>query len=382
MKSTAILSVSLLVALVFCACRNAEQPLVPSVSAATGTTTTIVSVFEIPAMPATPEQLIPAVLSVERTALILAQRDGTITELHGEEGSRVTKGTVLARMNDEDLRTQLQEAELEVVRSQIQEKQHEALSNVIRSQLEQETALFRDGLTSKRQLDQAQFKLESTEQEVARVRLSTKAAQARVQAIKVEMEKTRLRAPFAGVITRRFARWGSQVVRNDKLFEVSQLGPLELHLQLPADKSSSIKIGTTADVLLSEAGPVVAQARIRRPDVIADAASNARGFVADVLNGNGLLPGQSVYVRLPHGEQTSFVKVPRAVFSSSTELQPGAASQVWIVENAHAISREVIIQAIDGDLVVVAAGLKQGDVVILAPPVRLKAGDALEIKRN
>ncbi|MBD0326694.1 MAG: hypothetical protein ICV68_09695, partial [Pyrinomonadaceae bacterium] len=50
------------------------------------------------------ELLIPASVMVENTAVVLAQREGTITMLRGEEGTRVTKGQVLASFNDEDTR--------------------------------------------------------------------------------------------------------------------------------------------------------------------------------------------------------------------------------------------------------------------------------------
>src|SRR6185436_17820721 len=57
-----------------------------------------VEVFEVTS-PATPvEQIVPAVVSVERTAVILAQRDGVLVELKGDEGARVTKGAVIARL--------------------------------------------------------------------------------------------------------------------------------------------------------------------------------------------------------------------------------------------------------------------------------------------
>src|SRR5437879_5181642 len=60
------------------------------------------------------EQIIPAAISVENTALVLAQRDGIIIQLRGQEGVRVTKGEALAQLNDDDLRSHLRQAELEV----------------------------------------------------------------------------------------------------------------------------------------------------------------------------------------------------------------------------------------------------------------------------
>src|SRR5437879_3885614 len=61
-------------------------------------------------------QLIPAVISNERTAVVLAQREGVLVGLSGQENARVAQGEELARLNDDDLRAQLHQAELEANR--------------------------------------------------------------------------------------------------------------------------------------------------------------------------------------------------------------------------------------------------------------------------
>src|SRR5437867_3572996 len=59
----------------------------------------------------TGDRLIPGALSVEGTAVILAERPGRIISLSGTEGARVRKGQVLARFGDQDQRANLREAE-------------------------------------------------------------------------------------------------------------------------------------------------------------------------------------------------------------------------------------------------------------------------------
>src|ERR1051326_6928782 len=136
------------------------------------------------------EQLIPAAISVENTALVLGQRDGIIIQLQGQEGARVTKGEVLAQLNDDDLRAQLRQVELEVKRLVIEEGEYEALVKVSRSELEQEQTLLQDGLSSKRQVDRAQYKLAVATQELEKTRLANQTAQAKVEAAKIEIGKT------------------------------------------------------------------------------------------------------------------------------------------------------------------------------------------------
>src|SRR6266496_1665756 len=68
----------------------------------------VVHVFDVQPSPHLSEGdlLIPAALSVEDTAIVLAEREGRIVNLRGEEGARVKKDDILAQFNDDDQRSQ------------------------------------------------------------------------------------------------------------------------------------------------------------------------------------------------------------------------------------------------------------------------------------
>src|SRR5438034_9133037 len=89
----------------------------------------VVRVFQAAPSVTRGDTLIPAALSIEGVALVTSQRDGAIAQLRAQEGSRVSKGEVVARLNgDDDLRAQLRQAELEVKRLQVEQRQLEALT--------------------------------------------------------------------------------------------------------------------------------------------------------------------------------------------------------------------------------------------------------------
>src|SRR5205085_795892 len=137
---------------------------------------------------------------VEQTALVLAQRDGILLQVQANEGQRVAQGQVLARLNDDDERAQLRQAELEVQRLQLEEGQYKALVQVNRNELEREQQLAKEGITSKAQVEHAQYQLDASSGEYEKTRLATKAAQARVEAVKLEIAKSVVTAPRADVI--------------------------------------------------------------------------------------------------------------------------------------------------------------------------------------
>ena len=339
-----------------------------------------VEVFEVKSSVAGDELLIPAALSVDGTAIVLAQRDGTVTELRGQEGTRVVKGEVLAQFNDDDQRAHLRQTELEVSRLKVEEQQYEALIKVNRNELEREMSLAKEGLSSKRDVERAQYKVDQATSEYEKTRLATQAAQSRVEAVKIEIEKSTVRAPIAGIITHRHVSLGTSVARNDKLFEISQLSPLEVKFQLPQNEKGRLRPGQLVNLSLVNSGHIVAQARIRRIDPTANATSNTLGYLADVVGGSGLIPGLAVNVRIPRSAVGSTLWIPRAAFPAGADLRSGVASTVLVVDGDRCADRIVGMSTVEGDQVEVSSGLSAGDRVILAPPATLKAGDIVEVR--
>lgn len=342
---------------------------------------TVVHVFEAQASPGATggELLIPATITVEDTAVVLSEREGRIVTLRGQEGARVNKGEVLAVFNDDDQRSQLRQAEIEVNRLKVEEQQYDSLVKLNRSELDRELLLAKDGISSKSDVERAQYKLDQSTHEYEKSRLATQSAQARIESVKLELAKSTVRAPIAGVITRRYVTLGTNVARNDKLFEVSQLAPLEVKFQLPQTERERLSPGQPISLSAAGSNATIATARISRIDPIADATSNTIGYRASLTGGTGLMPGLAVDVHLPRPANNMTYWVPRAVFPASTTLAGGASVTLFTVENERASARTVIIGATEGDQVEVVSGLATSDRVILTPPATMKDGDTVEV---
>jgi membrane fusion protein, multidrug efflux system len=168
----------------------------------------------------------PPSAAVESTAVIVAKRNGIVIWLIGQEGTPVDKGQVIAVLNDDESLARLRQAELEVERMKAEELQCESLVKVNQVELQRLRTLFKDGIVSRRDLDQAQYKFDSARQELEKTRLAIRIAEARVDVAKMESDKANIRAPIAGIITRSYIKLAASVAQGDKLIEVSQLTPL------------------------------------------------------------------------------------------------------------------------------------------------------------
>jgi RND family efflux transporter MFP subunit len=386
MRALPVTAITLLLVGVFAGCTAKPGPLKDSGSAANSTSvkpTVLVQIVEAKPSTATGDLLVPAALSVEVAAMVLAQRDGIISELTAQEGARVSKGQVIAQLSgDDDLRAQLKQAELEVARLDLEQREYTALLKLNRSELDREATLFKQGLTPERDVERAQFKADASSLEVDKTRVAGQTAQAKVVQVKAELDRSTVRAPITGFVMHRFAKLGASVVKNDKLFEITQLAPLEVKFQVPQTEKGGLGPGSVLGLSGVESDQIIGHARIRRIDPVAEAASNTLGFLADVAGGPGLMPGMAINVHVPRRGAGTTVWIPQNAFPTGADVRKGAASTVFVAAGGKCVARAVWINSIDSEQVEIISGLAVGDKVILSPPAELKAGDLVAIKNS
>ena len=112
----------------------------------------------------------------------------------------------------------------------------------------------------------AKYKHDQSLHEYKKTTLATEGARARVEAAKLELQKSTVRAPITGIITRRYVALGTNVARNDKLFEVSKLAPLQVKFQLPQTEKIVPTRGQIVSLSAVNNSQPIATARIRRID--------------------------------------------------------------------------------------------------------------------
>jgi RND family efflux transporter MFP subunit len=327
----------------------------------------------------TGDRLIPAALSVEGNAIVLAERGGHIVSLSGSEGVGIKKGQVIARFDDEDQRTQLRQAEIELSRLKVEEQQYGALLKLRTSELQREQTLVKQGVSSAVNVEQAQYRLEQANHEYEKAKLASANGLVKIRAAQIEIEKSTVRAPITGVIIHRYVTLGSNIAKDEKLFEISKLAPLELKFQMPQHENRKLRPGEIVNLSAVDSDSIIARARIRRVNPVADASSNTFGYLADVISGSGLMPGFAVNVHLPSSGAAISFWIPRAVFPAAADLRSNTSVTLFIADGTKAYARQVTVNSVEGDQVEIVSGLSINDNVILSPPAELKDQDLIEI---
>jgi len=194
---------------------------------------------------------------VENQVDVAALRDGVVVSILAEPNTHVRKGQLLAQLDDRQISADLDAASAKTRSIQADLKNWQAETRVLESDLARAQKLWEAGVFTKETLEHAQYKVEADKFEISRETELLTNAQATERSLELEKEKTRITAPFDGIVARRYVRVGQKVAVSDRLFWVTAVAPLEVKFTLPERFLGKIKNGqaVTVDVADGTSGP-------------------------------------------------------------------------------------------------------------------------------
>jgi membrane fusion protein, multidrug efflux system len=248
-----------------------------------------------------------SVLSVEHQLDVATERDGVVVSVAKDQGSMVSKGDVLGQLDDRMLQTEMVKAHDDLAVAQNNVKYKEAELKAKNAALQRQQQLRAAGLSSQADLEAADFEAKAAEFDMHGWEAMTESSQADIHRIEIEIDQTRLRAPFSGAIVGRYIRQGQEVAKGDKCFRISQLAPLQVQFQVPESAAPRPRQGAAvALVLVSEPNRSLG-ARVVKISPVVDPASDSYNVTAE-LTGKGisdLRPGMAVKVIWPDTAQAA-----------------------------------------------------------------------------
>jgi RND family efflux transporter MFP subunit len=246
-----------------------------------------------------------SVLTVEHQVDLSSQRDGTVTSVAKDEGSVVKSGDILGQLDDRSLQQELIKArdDLKVTQNNLQYKAAELKAKAAAYRRQQ---LLREaGLSSQADLEAAEFEAKGAEYDMHGYEALVESGQAEIHRLEIQIEQTVLRAPFSGVVVRRYVREGQAIAKGDKCFRVSQLYPLQVQFQVSELASPRPTLGAPVNLVLLGATNRSLNAKVVKVSPTVDPSSDSYDVVAQ-LTGSGLSdlrPGMAVRVGWPGTSQ-------------------------------------------------------------------------------
>jgi RND family efflux transporter MFP subunit len=239
-----------------------------------------------------------SVLSVEHEVDVLAKLNGVVIQAPLEESQQVRAGQELARLDDRQLVAQLDKAHADLAAAEANVKYNEAELKAKQANLRRTQQLRQLGLGSEADLDNSDFLEKGAEYDLKAWEAAVTGSHATVRELEVELDQTRIRAPFSGVIAHRYIREGQSVLKDEKCFRISQLSPLQVQFQVPETSGRKPRIGDAVHLaMLGEEGRTL-HARIVKMSPIVDPASDSYDVTARLAGADisDLRPGMAVRV--------------------------------------------------------------------------------------
>ena len=223
-----------------------------------------------------------------------------VAEILTTPGANVRKGELLARLDNRQLTADRDAAAAKARSIEAHIKIWEAAEKVARSDFERSDALWNAKVISKELADHARYQHEAVQFEVERERENLKNAQDTAKSLDLELEKTNITAPFAGIVARRYIHVGQEVSKNERLFWLSATGPLRLKFTLPEAYVGRVKRGTELIVSPPVRAPNESHAaKVVMVSPLVDPSSDTIDVTAELLGRTtGLRPGMTANIRL------------------------------------------------------------------------------------
>jgi len=237
---------------------------------------------------------------VENQVDVAALREGVVVSILAEPNTPVRRGQLLAKLDDRQISADLDAASAKTRSIEANLKNWQAETKVLESDLTRAQKLWEAGVFTKETLEHAQYKVEADKFEINRETELLSNAKSTERSLELEKEKTKIIAPFDGIVARRYVRAGQKVGIGDRLFWVTAVSPLEVKFTLPERFLGRVKNGQTVTVELTDGSSAVRHtAAIRQISPVVDPASGTIEIVAR-LQGSApdLRPGMLTTIHL------------------------------------------------------------------------------------
>jgi RND family efflux transporter MFP subunit len=313
-------------------------------------------------------------------ANIYARASGYISKRNVDIGSRVKAGELLIEITAPELDHQIANAEGTLAQMQASLEQAIANRDLARVTWDRDNPLVQKGWVTAQQGDTDRLTLTARDAAVSVAQANIVAQKAQLQVLNQQKAYQSVVAPFDGVITQRNIDIGSLVQADAAsgtfLFTLMQSDVLRIQLYVPQDEAFGVAPGVEALIRVPEIPGRDFPGKVTR---IADALQpGSRTLLTeiDVPNPDRVLsPGIYCNVELKIPRRTPSLIVPSEAIVFNRD-----GLNVTVVENGVAHIRRVTVVRDFGTTVEVSTGVKDGDQVILNPPVDLTDGHKVEIR--
>jgi RND family efflux transporter MFP subunit len=309
----------------------------------------------------------------QRKAAIASKGTGRLIYLGVVEGDKVKKDQVIGRLEDNDIRAQLEQAKANL-------KLQEADLNDAKNTFDRVKELFEKGLSSQQEYDQA-------EANYNRILASIEVAKAGVQVAEVALENTLIRAPFDGTVLTKNAEvgeivapFGGSTTSKTAVVTIADMKSLLVETDVSESNIEKIKEGRECEITLDAYPEKSYQGYVFKIVPTADRSKATVLVKVGFKNYDSrVLPEMSAKVSfLSEKNENEENQLPVLTIPLSAVDELNGKKIVYLVNDNKAVQKDISTGRLLGNYVEVISGLKEGDEII--DNLNDKIKDGIQVK--
>ncbi len=291
-----------------------------------------------------------ATIEAEEETEVVAKVSGTVEKIMVEEGEYVKAGHILAKLDDEMISVQLEQADV--------------ILRKLENNFERNKDLHNKKLISTEVFQQTKYEYEQQKAAYDMARLN--------------LDYTEIRTPISGVVSSRQIKKGNMVLQNQATFVVSGFDPLIAVLHVPERQLAKLKPGLQAKLSVDAIEKREIDGHIERISPVVDPETGTVKITVETRDPMGRLrPGMFARIKIIYDVHADALKIPKdAIISEDRE------SAVFVVQDSVAYRRNITLGYINTTHVEVLEGLESEDVIVTTGKGSLKDSTKVEIVKQ
>lgn len=319
-------------------------------------------------------------VTTDQDVMVQPQFAGTLS-LYVKRGQNVGRGQVIGRVADGGLRDQYQQALISVSTIKAQLLAAQSNANLARIAYEKQSALWKQKIGSEFQYLQAKTNYEAAQKNISGLQSQVAATQKAADAVKANLAKTAIVAPFSGVIDDVITENGQVVSPGTNIVKLISLGTMRVEAKVPETYLASVRRGTPVKIFLPTLNKTL-NSSVRLVGNYIDPAT--RTFVIEIpisSEGGVVKPNLLAQVHIQDYVNPNAIQVPaQYVYEDAAKRK-----YVFIATNVNgqnAVAKKVVVnvgEKSENELEI-TTGLNAGDVIILDGSKNLTDGQKIKIQ--
>lgn len=285
---------------------------------------------------------------------VRSRASGQVVEILREEGDPVSEGTVLARLDSESARLQVERMEVAY---------HDA-----RRAFERDEKLYKRELLSKERHENSKGQMDRAHTELEQARLN--------------LNYTTIASPLEGTLTIRSVEVGNMVTANQAVFSVADFDPLLARIRIPEKNMGKVAIGQGAKISVESAPGRLFRGVVKMISPVVDPESGTIKVTIRIPGGGrGILrPGMFASVHIITEVHRNTLVIPKKAL-----VLEGEGNHVFVYERdgeqngGRAVRRKVSMGFADNEHLEILNGLTEGERVITVGHDGLRPGTAVRL---